>query len=161
MGCYDMVVGNFVCPYCDNVERIVLEQTKAGECNFTDYGLGECAPGFYNDYVDKGNRKCGTCKKDYDYSVKYESGFMTSIKITDTMFNKVYTYHKAEECVSKNCTEEELKNMSSQLKWLREILDFNDKRKEQAEKIIQDVIPKIDILKSKITKQLNHKYGIT
>jgi len=39
MGCYDMVVGNFVCPYCDNVERIVLEQTKAGECKFTDYGL--------------------------------------------------------------------------------------------------------------------------
>ena len=40
MGCYDMVVGNFVCPYCDNVDRIVLEQTKAGDCNFTDYGLG-------------------------------------------------------------------------------------------------------------------------
>jgi len=37
MGCYDMVIGNFVCPYCNNVERVVLEQTKSRACQFDDY----------------------------------------------------------------------------------------------------------------------------
>ena len=155
-----MVVGNFVCPYCDNVERIVLEQTKSGACQFDDYGLGERAPGFCSDYIDASNHTCEKCKKEYAYKVTYESGIMTSITIKDRIFDKTYTYRKTEECISTNYTDEDLENMSKQLKWMKDVLDFNSKRKEQSEKVINDVILKIDVLKSKISRQVNQKYGL-
>lgn len=160
MGCYDMVIGNFVCPYCDHVERIVLEQTKSGACDFTDYGLGECAPGFYMDSVDASNHTCEKCKNEYAYKVTYDSGFMTSINIKDKLFDKTYTYYKPEECIPKNCTEEELQSMSNQLKWLKEVLEFNSQKIKLAEKIIGDFGPKINILKAKISNQVNRKYGL-
>ena len=160
MGCYDMVVGNFVCPYCNTVERVVLEQTKSGACQFDDYGLGECAPGFYSNNVDKGNRSCGKCKIEYDYKVTYESGVMTSIKIKDKIFDITYTYRKAEECVAKVYSEDDLQKLSSRLKWLKEVLEFNIERIKQAEKVIDDINPKIDLLKFKISSQVNQKYGL-
>jgi hypothetical protein len=160
MGCYDMVVGNFVCPYCNNVERIVLDQTKAGECNFTDYGLGECAPGFYDDFSDKGNHNCEKCKRKYNYTVTFQSGIMTSINILDKVFNKNYTYYKKEECIPKQYTETDLKDMSSQLKWMNQVLDFNTQKIKQAENVINDIIPKIDLLRAKISNQVNQKYGL-
>ena len=160
MGCYDMIVGNFVCPYCDNVERVMLEQTKAGECNFTDYGLGECAPGYYDDSVDSGSHNCEKCKREYGYTVTFQSGIMTSINIRDKVFNKTYTYHKKEECVPKQYTEEDLGKMSNQLKWMKEVLDFNYNRIERAQNIIGNIHPKIELLKSKISSQVNQKYGL-
>lgn len=160
MGCYDMVVGNFVCPYCDNVERIVLEQTKAGACNFTDYGLGEQAPGFHDDSVESDKRKCGICKREYKYDVTFESGVMKSIKIKDTVFGEVYIYRKEDECVPKIYSEEDLQNMSNRLKWMREVLEFNTQRLKQAEKVVEDINPKIELLKLKISNQVNKKYGL-
>jgi len=155
-----MVVGNFVCPYCNTVERIVLDQTKSGACNFTDYGLGECAPGFYEDSIDKGSHSCRNCKTEYDYVVTFSSGVMTSIKIKDKIFNKSYTYHEEKECVPKVYSEEDLQEMSNQLKWMKQVLDFNYKRIEQSQNIVGDIHPKIELLKSKISSQVNQKYGL-
>jgi len=160
MGCYDMVVGNFVCPYCNTVERIVLDQTKAGECNFTDYGLGEQAPGFYDDSVETDKRRCSMCKREYKYDVTFKSGVMTSIKIKDTVFDEVHIYKKEEECVPKIYSEEDLQNMSNRLKWIKEVLEFNTQRIKQAEKVIEDINPKIELLKLKISNQINKKYGL-
>lgn len=40
MGCYDVIVGNFVCPYCNTVERIVLIKSKQGNVFLEIMGWG-------------------------------------------------------------------------------------------------------------------------
>ena len=41
MGCYDMIVADCVCPYCGNIDQIILNQTKEFDCTFRNLSLGD------------------------------------------------------------------------------------------------------------------------
>jgi hypothetical protein len=89
MGCYDLIVGNFVCPYCGRVERVVLDQTKEFGCNFKDLGLGDlCSNYIDNETQIKDRHVCCYCKERYSYSVEFSCGIMAAIHITDEVFDK-------------------------------------------------------------------------
>lgn len=109
MGCYDMVVGHFVCPYCGEVQRVVLDQTKSGECNFKDFGLEDCLPGYYEDNIWKGEYTCNKCNNTFRYEVGIQNGCMTYIKIIDTVFNESRIYRSKKECQPEEYSEKDLK----------------------------------------------------
>ena len=160
MGCYDMIVGDFVCPYCNTVERIVLDQTKAGKCIFKDLTLGDYIPGLYEDCKDKGQHTCKNCNRTYSYEVDYGNKTMYSIKIFDKVFNKTYTYKNKNECVPKIINEQDLNNMADRLKRYKEVLNYNIQKRSQADKVINEVTNKIDVLQMQIGNQVNKKYGL-
>lgn len=122
--------------------------------------MGQQIPDSDYNGVDKGTHNCENCKNDYDYKVNFQSGIMTSIKIKDIVFNKTYTYQKEADCVPKLYTEKDLDDMSNQLKWLKQVVDHNTNKIQQAKAIIKDVEPKIELLKIKISSQVNQKYGL-
>lgn len=121
MGCYDMIVGSFVCPYCGDVDRVVLDQTKEFECTFKNLGLGDLCSNYMPDQdIQAGDHRCQKCKNEYGYSVKFTYGRMSSIFITDKAFNSVYRYYKPSEIKPKTLTEEDFKNKVKYLNSLRE-----------------------------------------